>query len=301
MISIVEHIEYLLMHNDCVVIPQWGALIAHYNECACEQDAMRCPERWIGFNEQVNHNDGLIASSIVRRHGVRYDQAVQAIVDNVTAFRKVLQAGNSLPLGHLGVFALNAEGHLEFSPFKRQLVAGTYYGLRSFEFKTLKQQEQESGAVAQPAAGNRSALLRRSMRWVASIMLLVGLGLALSTPIVVDRDVQNASINLPAITATHNARPAKPAQPEAVKQSPVAVPRFSEGMPDEAQGRYVLVIATLSSQEQVDKFVAHASVKTQCRRHGKQFVVYAAQSDDYAALVRAMKRLPQAHRQSYIL
>ena len=74
MISIVQHIEYLMMYNDCVVVPGWGALIANYAPSQLQGDTMLKPRRSIGFNPSITHNDGLLATSIARRHGISYSK-----------------------------------------------------------------------------------------------------------------------------------------------------------------------------------------------------------------------------------
>lgn len=302
MISIVEHIEYLLMLNDCVVIPQWGAIIAQQQEPRFDRSRVTPAQRYFTFNAQVDHNDGLIANSIVRRHGLTYDQAMREISTQVTAMRRQLDENSVVPLGRLGFFGRAAGGRVVFTPFASQLALSDSYGLRAIVFKTLSQLEREQAAIDAFAAGERQrergqrrvSLVRKSLRWAASIALLVCLGLVLTTHVPMGDDVEKASLALPAITA-----PATTATATEVEQEPAA-PRFDEGMPDDADGRYILVIATLNSAKQVADFQAMARVKTATMPHGKMTYVYVAQSDDYTALVNAMKRLPAAHRQAYV-
>lgn len=305
MISIVEHIEYLLMHNDCVVIPQWGAMIAQREEASFSRGHVIPAHRFITFNAQVDHNDGLIATSMIRRHGVTYEQAVKTITSQVAAMRRSLNEGGVLPLGRLGWFKLSDDGNTVFAPFPSQLALSDTFGLRDVTFKPLAQLERERAAVeamalrseeivaANDRRARRTTLAHRALRWAASIALLVSLGLVLTTHITVGDDVKQASLALPAITAPAPATVAAPAV------EPVA-PRFSEGMPDEANGKYILVVATLPTQSQVDAFVSTAKVKTMTLTRGKMNYVYVAQSDDYSALVRAMKQLPAAHRSAYV-
>ena len=88
MFSIIEHIEYLLTRHDCVVIPGWGAFIANYDTASYDDSRklMERPHRTIGFNANVNHNDGLLAQSLMRREGLTFDEAMRFITDSVTTF-----------------------------------------------------------------------------------------------------------------------------------------------------------------------------------------------------------------------
>ena len=87
MITITQHIEYLMMYNDCVVVPGWGALIANYAPSQLQGDTMLKPRRSIGFNPSITHNDGLLATSIARRHGISYNEACNVIATGVASFK----------------------------------------------------------------------------------------------------------------------------------------------------------------------------------------------------------------------
>ena len=76
MITICEHIEYLLRNHDCVIVPGWGAFIAQYQPASFTEDGqMLPPSRLIGFNASISHQDGLLASSVMRREKISYDAA----------------------------------------------------------------------------------------------------------------------------------------------------------------------------------------------------------------------------------
>ena len=62
MIELAKHIEYLLLENDCVVIPSLGGFIAHYQPAHYEESEgiFLPPIRSIGFNPQLTMNDGLL-------------------------------------------------------------------------------------------------------------------------------------------------------------------------------------------------------------------------------------------------
>lgn len=103
MISIIEHIEYLVLRHDCVVVPGLGALIAPYSASIdSELECIFPPRRSITFNAELVHNDGLLVSSVARRHRLTYDQAAQIVTDCVNAMHYQLQQEGETGLGHLG-------------------------------------------------------------------------------------------------------------------------------------------------------------------------------------------------------
>ena len=56
MIELARHIEILLLENDCVIIPDFGGFIAHYQPARYikEENLYLPPVRTIGFNPQLN-------------------------------------------------------------------------------------------------------------------------------------------------------------------------------------------------------------------------------------------------------
>ena len=86
-----------MTRHDCVVIPGWGAFIANYDAARYDTggNLLERPQRMIGFNAGLTHNDGLLAHSLMRREGMDYPQAMRLIADHVTSFGKQLNAAFS--------------------------------------------------------------------------------------------------------------------------------------------------------------------------------------------------------------
>ena len=236
MISLIQHIEYLMMNNDCVVIPGWGALIAQYSESFYNEKShvIQKPQRQVAFNAAVNHNDGLLAQSLIRRERITYTQAVQCIDQNVESFKKLLAQGDELSFGRLGFFHATSKGHIEFVPFYHETANDEYFGLRSVKFRTLAEIQAEKQAQQQFEQAVAAAMQRRPNHWrrwaqmAASIAVLISLAVLLSTPIISNQDTNPnyASLNLPQVK---KAAPAAPATPAATAFHPVYQIRASDG------------------------------------------------------------------------
>ena len=122
MISMIEHIEYLMLSNDCVVVPGFGAFIAQYTSShnGAQNSTFTSPKRSISFNASINHNDGLLANSIAKKASIPYAEALKQIEKSTTICRQALSDGSEVPFGRLGFFISNGEGHIEFIPFQQQ-------------------------------------------------------------------------------------------------------------------------------------------------------------------------------------
>ena len=65
MIELAQHIEVLLLENDCVIVPGFGGFVAHYAPATHvkEENLFLPPTRTIGFNPQLKLNDGVLVQS----------------------------------------------------------------------------------------------------------------------------------------------------------------------------------------------------------------------------------------------
>ncbi len=315
MISIIEHIEFLMTSNDCVVIPGWGALIAQHENAIinAENHHISKPRRCISFNASVSHNDGLLAQSIVKRDGVSFDEAMREIAANVQMFRQIAADGIEIPFGCLGYFKLNDEGNIEFIPFFHSNCNDAYFGLKSrLDIKTINEMQQEAdeaaSAISQqqaeiewhdmPSPPSQSSLFRNYMRIAASFIVLIALYCTLSTPITVDMTRQSmASISVPQIKK-------QPKQNIKVITAPKVAEKAKQeaiASSDENSGKYYLIISTFKTEAQAKLFVsAHADMNAKIRAKGNTYRIYIDRSDDYCKLAKEIGNLPSEYKEAWI-
>lgn len=311
MICINEHIEYLLRRHDCVVVPGWGAFIAQYRGAwfDAEREVIVPPSRSISFNGSITHNDGMIATSVMRREGIGYDAAVSAIAGAVDLMRHQLEATGEVAVGKLGVFSKSDDNPMEFVPSDLSTRLSVYSGLSTVKAVDIAAQEQRR-REAERRRGIEERSSRRSlrvniMRVAASIALLIGVGIVLSTPVPVNESPLFASVasafepkqpaqELPDVAALESrysgemfvAIPSREEYADAesepveetveiaeeVNEEPAAgVVRFNDG------DSYCLVIASLASRQLAESFIATSgeSCLGILEQDGK-FRVYAA-------------------------
>lgn len=202
-IDIIPHIQYLVSRQDCVVLPGWGAFIASYMPARVCGGMLMPPARVVGFNPDVNHNDGVLATSVARREGIGYDTASAAAVAAVARLRELYDVAGQLTVPRIGTFRRTAEGAMTFVPADLEdSIAGMIYrGLPSVE---IGAEEIISDNDAVEAGRSVAALsgLRAFGRVAAAVAVLLGLGITLSTPIAVDSNRMNyASVPAPRVSA----------------------------------------------------------------------------------------------------
>lgn len=309
MISMIEHIEYLMLSNDCVVVPGFGAFIAQYtssNNCA-QNSTFTSPKRSISFNASINHNDGLLANSIAKKALIPYADALKQIEKSTTICRQALSDGSEVPFGRLGFFISNAEGHIEFIPFHHELANDDFFGLQSFSFPTLAErnaqvatEETVSETYSEPEIniGRRNWFSHKAVQIAASIVMLVCLTFALSTPIIVDKPThQLATLNVPTPTMPKH-KVVKTEEISLQKQVEAA----SEKKEENSNGRYAIIICSLKKQSQVaqyfqeNKDINPANV---IKKNG-YYMIYFNRGDNYQELVKEAKQMPKPYTEFWI-
>lgn len=309
MISMIEHIEYLMLSNDCVVVPGFGAFIAQYtssNNCA-QNSTFTSPKRSISFNASIDHNDGLLANSIAKKALIPYAEALKQIEKSTTICRQALSDGSEVPFGRLGFFISNAEGHIEFIPFHHELANDDFFGLQSFSFPTLAErnaqvatEETVSETYSEPEIniGRRNWFSHKAVQIAASIVMLVCLTFALSTPIIVDKPThQLATLNVPTPTMPKH-KVVKTEEISLQKQVEAA----SEKKEANSNGRYAIIICSLKKQSQVaqyfqeNKDINPANV---IKKNG-YYMIYFNRGDNYQELVKEAKQMPKPYTEFWI-
>lgn len=197
MVSFCDHIEYLIGRHDCVVVPGFGAFVAQYQPARIDSVAMTIvpPSRSLAFNPSISHNDGLLVTSVMRREAMTYDNASQAVGREVEAMRHQLDNDGEVPVGRLGMMRRNDAGTPVFVPSQSGDVAGCYYGLQPVKAVPLIHEAREEAVAAAVTERKRDVIYlpisRNIFKIAASIALILGLGFALSTPVIVDRDADS--------------------------------------------------------------------------------------------------------------
>lgn len=114
--NLVLHIRYLLTQHDCVIVPGWGALVVQNTSAEFGSDnKLLPPRRWLSFNSLLSHNDGMLAHSVMRAEGCRYDEAMAAITEQVATWHNELKSGNIVEWDRVGTFKYQDNGTMIFN------------------------------------------------------------------------------------------------------------------------------------------------------------------------------------------
>lgn len=203
MISLARHIEILLLENDCVIVPGLGGFIANNNEARYNDagDALFLPPyRTVGFNQQLQVNDGLLVQSYMAVYDASYPAAYLQMEKEIENLMQELDREGSVELEGIGKLTKSISNNISFISNESGITTPSLYGLYSFEVKSLemivKEREIEdalrnasSMQVAGGMAANADAekerkdvVIRLRRRWIdiaistaAAIVLFFGI------------------------------------------------------------------------------------------------------------------------------
>ena len=199
MIELSRHIESLLLDNDCVIVPDLGGFIAHYQSAYYveEERIFIPPTRKVGFNPQLTMNDGLLAQSYMQVYHMDYSDAMNRISENVNALKDVLSQEGLIELHGIGVLRHNINDEYEFQSFESGLLSPSLYGLDAFSMPLLsnelllEEKENDSQDVLQPLKPKKEIRLNPT-RWIGNA---VAAAVAIILFFVVSVPVENTYID----------------------------------------------------------------------------------------------------------
>lgn len=181
-----EHIHKLLFEHDCVIIPDFGGLITHYEPARIHpvRHVFLPPSKRVAFNEKLKLNDGLLISTFAYDRKITPEEAQQQVSAFVRQLQDELQVSQRCELRGIGLFRLSAEQKIEFEYIASSNFLSDSFGLPELitrpiisgdaaaGLRTLiKEQQAERAAVT---ASKPS--LRRKLRKIYDTAAVIAIG-----------------------------------------------------------------------------------------------------------------------------
>lgn len=306
-----RHIEWLLTAHNCVVVPGFGAVLAHRQSAVVSNDGrmLQAPLRTYTFNADLRQSDGIIEQSIARAMGIDYAAAQRIVADDVTAMNAQLNSAGEVSLGRAGTVTMDtdtaavsflANGRDDLTPLQSWLPA-RITAVSALEAGQAEQQDNGAASQVSPKV-MRTSPIRRFARTAAAVAVLIGIGIVASTPIVVS-DTNYASTALPAITAPKAAQVPATAMPvmrlanTAAEPAAVDTAARREHQRTQASANTVKTVATVNT---VKAAAQTAKPATQTAKPAAQTAKPAAlrlnDSDTYCVVIASLTNMDDARK-----
>jgi nucleoid DNA-binding protein len=145
-----NYISELLYRYNCVVIPNFGAFLAHEVPARINTDinTFYAPSKALAFNGQLKGNDGLLVSYIAESEKTTYDKALSKISKTVEDWKAILEKGEKVKLMPLGSIWYNAEHTIQYDPAQEVNYLTTSFGLTDMHSLPMVREELQQDVAA---------------------------------------------------------------------------------------------------------------------------------------------------------
>ncbi|RYY20314.1 MAG: hypothetical protein EOO36_03660 [Cytophagaceae bacterium] len=130
--TLADHLRPLLRDHDCVIIPDFGGLVAEYAAAHVQpagRHLLSPPTRQVAFNQALTRNDGLLVDALRQHLGLSAAEAREHLRQAVALLHHELHAQQRTELPGIGVFRQLAGRGLQFEYTGTENLLAAAFGL----------------------------------------------------------------------------------------------------------------------------------------------------------------------------
>jgi cytoskeletal protein RodZ len=127
-----DHLRPLLRNHDCVIIPDFGGLVAEYTSAKVQpagRHLLSPPTRQVAFNQALTRNDGLLVDTLREQLGLSAAEAREHLRQAVAMLHHELKAQQRTELPGIGVFRQQPGRGLQFEYTGTENLLAAAFGL----------------------------------------------------------------------------------------------------------------------------------------------------------------------------
>ena len=172
-----DHIRPLLRDHDCVIIPDFGGLVADISSARAQpgRQALSPPTKLVAFNQALTRNDGLLVDALSEHLGLPIAEAREHVRAAVAGLQQELDDNNRTELPGIGIFRRAVGRGLSFEYTGTDNLLAASFGLPELAARPVR--AGESRKLPQPVLRNGSRT--RLARFVPAGIIAVAVSLLL--------------------------------------------------------------------------------------------------------------------------
>lgn len=142
--SVAHYISELLFLHDCVILPEFGGFVGNKKSALLNTAAgtLTPPTKQIGFNKNLNTNDGLLISHISNSEEMTNEKVQEKISEFSNNLNEKLKHSKVLRIKKIGLFTLGKEGNVIFMQDDTVNYNLDAFGMKSVYNKTIIRQTE---------------------------------------------------------------------------------------------------------------------------------------------------------------
>ncbi len=183
--SLSDHLRPLLRDHDCVIIPDFGGLVAEYTSAKVQpagRHLLSPPTRQVAFNQALNRNDGLLVDVLREQLGLSAAEAREHLREAVALLYQELQAQQRTELPGIGVFRQQPGRGLQFEYTGTENLLAAAFGLpeltahpvAAIDARTAREQQAQLAPRLRAVAKRSSRVPMRQLMRGGAIGLAAG-------------------------------------------------------------------------------------------------------------------------------
>ena len=185
-----DHIRPLLRDHDCVIIPDFGGLVADVSPARAQpgRQALSPPTKLVAFNQALTRNDGLLVDAFSQHMGMPIAQAREAVRAAVAGLQRELDETNRTELPGIGIFRRAAGRGLAFEYTGTDNLLAAAFGLPELAARPVRATDNRP-VRPQPVLRGGAARRTRVARLLPAGVIAMAVGLLLLANYQVARNV----------------------------------------------------------------------------------------------------------------
>ena len=141
--KISSYIFELLQSHDCVIVPNFGALVARNISAKISSDGSKIfpPNKELSFNKNLVKNDGLLINAISSNENISYEKGEQKITNWVKRTNKKLEKQRYIEIKNIGSISLENSKYI-FIPNQNSIFLKSSFGFNSIDSSYIIRQQK---------------------------------------------------------------------------------------------------------------------------------------------------------------
>ncbi|MBK6284213.1 MAG: SPOR domain-containing protein [Draconibacterium sp.] len=130
-LNLSNFIYSLLLENDTVIIPGFGAFVSTYKPAVILENEIKPPSKEISFTQKIKNNDGMLAEIIARKAKISQSYAMKRIEKAHENMLYELDKGETVIIENIGTLVYNEKNEIQFTPFQDENLLLDSFGLET--------------------------------------------------------------------------------------------------------------------------------------------------------------------------
>ncbi len=150
MITLSDYLKKMLFEQDCVVLPELGGFLSHFNHSffSATNQTYFPPTKRIAFNEALKLDDGLLTHFISLNEEISREEAAQKVREFINEIKKEINQNGHFEISGLGKLVTTNENKIQFEPDEQANFYEEGYGLKAFSAQEISEDTTVSSPYA---------------------------------------------------------------------------------------------------------------------------------------------------------